>query len=267
MVGLPDRMTVRRALGLSIFVLVLGCGGGGGSKSSSPTAKTKSDVGSHLFAYGQSIVSTSFAAYGPKFQNHGLPYYDIPLGLWAQIRLGSSNFQENLFVDQGETTPAGNLFYQTHDATMSQNGTITISAGRFNGLTGTLNQTLTGGGYNGTISYTMPNVATVACQFALVSDGNGGAFGTGTNAIALQSGYTQNEKIQYKDGGTLVMTTTDSLGCSSAFNFTPNTSGSGRITGSDPGLPASLKWDTSGSGTITYADGSTGTFTSYQLSN
>jgi len=261
--------TVRRRLLTTLgaaFVLV-GCGGGGGggSAGSAPNAKTASDVSSHVLGYGQSIISTSFAAYGPKFQSHGVAFFDNALGLWVTLRLGGSKLEEFFWQDQGETTSAGSLTYDTVDVTQSQSGTMSVTLGRCAGLTGTFNQTLQTGGYNGNINYSIPNVSTVVSTFTLASDGKGNISGTATNAVALQSGYTQNEQVVTNLNGSMKMTTTDSNSCSSVFFFAADLSGSGKITGSDPGLPATVAWNQVGTGTVKYANGSTVGFTGWKL--
>jgi len=250
-----------------VMVALIGCGGGGGNASggSAPTSKTLSDVASHLFGYGQSIVSTSFSVHGPKMQSHGVAFFDSALGLWATVRLGSSDFYEALYEDESTTVPAGDLNYATVDITQSQSGSISVTLGRCAGLTGTFNQALQPNGYNGNINYSIPNVSSVVSTFTLNLSGSGVLTGTSTNAVALQSGYTQNEKIVNNADGSLTVTTSDGNSCQSVFNFAADLSGTGKITGSDPGLPAVVSWNSTGVGSVTYADGTAGSFSAWQL--
>ncbi|MFM7188350.1 MAG: hypothetical protein ACKO14_11100, partial [Armatimonadota bacterium] len=59
---------------------------------------------------------------------------------------------------------------------------------------------------------------------------------------------------------------TDENALEFTLNFNADQSGKGTITGDDKTLlPADIVWDASGTGTITFKDGSTATFDNFQF--
>jgi hypothetical protein len=256
---------------LVLAAIGVGCGGGGGGSSSStggtgttqlnPT--TKKDVGNLIAGYSQGLAGTSFRSYGPKLFTNSAAFYDSILGLYATAQLSPEGLLEKLFTTQQMTTSAGTLKYTLVEANFTTGGTISVTAGKYSGLTGTYNQTTEFDpdgtiGYEGTISYSQPNVSTgVSNVFTVTLGTSGASSGTATVAVALASGYTQTEKFTYNLDGTMVITTTDPSGLKSSFNFAADFSGKGTITGNDAGLPASVTWDANGTGTIKFANGLT----------
>ena len=255
------------------LISLAGCGGGGTSGSSGtiadkvPSAKTKADVASHLAAYSQGVVSYSFLSYGPKMKTLGTVFFDNGLGLYAKIRLGASVLFEGLYQDQELSLPAGNLNYNTFDVTHSQSGDITVTQGLYAGLTGTYTSARQTSGQSGNINFNMPGVADTVCQFVVQFDSNGNMYGTATTAVAMQTGSSQTEQVTYNADGTTLIAGSDANKCKSSLKFTKTLSGGGTISGTDPGLPAKLTWNSAGSGQITYADGSTAAFTNWKLAN
>lgn len=275
-------------LGFVIAMAVIGCGGGGGGTggtgltagttattattsgdtsgggSKIPTAQTKSRVDSNLSAYLLSVVGSSFTAFGPKTHAVGA-FYDVALGLWGTVQISPSGLLESLYVDQGKTTPAGSLKYTVNEVAFVFTGPIEVNAGRYAGLTGNYFEAIQSDGFNGSINYGMPDGSTVVTSFAVQNDDFGHIFGTATAGVALAGDYTQNQQVTYNTDGSSKVTTLDGNMYRSTFNFAADLSGTGQITGSDPGLPATVTWNGSGNGTVKFADNSTLVFTGWHL--
>ena len=252
-----------------VAVFVSGCGGSG--KSSGvvspliPNAKTKSDVASILAGYGQTVALNSFTGVGSRLIGHRTPTYDSTLGLWYTALIAPDFVSESLFVDQAGTIPAGSLHYTLSDETFALSGNFSVTAGPYAGATGSYLQNLISNSFNGSITMTIPNVATADSQYEFQQNSSGGIYGTSTNGVSLASGYGQTELVNLQATGAFSATTTDSNACASSFNFTATYSGTGVVTGKDSGLPAKVSWAAGGSGTVTYADGSQTAFTNWQV--
>ncbi|HWD41219.1 MAG TPA: hypothetical protein VG944_20410, partial [Fimbriimonas sp.] len=252
-----------------VAALVLaGCGGGGGGSHGSsagkhPSAKTVSDVANNMAAISQSAASNSFRGFGPKLLSHGQAFFDSVLQLYGSVVIAPAAINESLWTDQARSTSAGSLTYHLDENTATLSGPFTVTSGPYNGVSGTYNQvTQTNSnkqaiGYNGSIVYSMPGVANTDNQYSILFGDSGHFSGTGSTAVALENGYSQTEKITYNSDFGWNATSTDSASLKCDLVFESDNSGSGKITGSDPGLPATLTWDVSGNGQIRYADGTT----------
>ena len=259
---------------LSICLLLFGCGGAASVQtvssqgSSHPSAKTLSDAGALLVAYGQAVAANSFVGYGPRVQTKSKLFFDPVLGLYARVREAPDGIDEILYQDAAATEVAGNMTYVVSDITLSMDGTISVTAGRFSGLTGFYHEVyISTSESNGDINYTLPNVATTVSQFALQTNASGQFYGNATIGVVLQSGYSQTEVATYSPDGSQVVSSTDSNSCASKLSFAVDLSGSGTITGSDPGLPAKVAWSSAGTGVVTFSDGSTAALTGWQLAS
>ena len=263
---------------IGVIPVIAGCGGGGGGgnggtvgKGTAPTAATKTDVSDIVAGFGQSIATISFEGYGPKLLNHQQVFFDDDLGLYAYATVGPDFQKEFYFVDQAKTQPAGNYSYMVHDDTFTLNGPMSVTAGRFSGLTGQYNQVSVFNssnqiiGYSGSCNYSVPNTSAVDSQFTLSIGSSGGVSGTATLGTALQNGYSQTQKVTYNLDGSFSATSTDTNSIKTSLSFNVDSSGTGSITGSSPGLPATIFWGSSGTGQVKYADGSIGTITTWAL--
>jgi hypothetical protein len=267
---------VSKSCGMKCGVVALatavmsGCGGSGGSGSvgvSHPTKRTANFVASLLAGYGQTVACNSFTGYGQRLLTHGGVVFDPTLGLWYTIQIAPDGTFEKMYQDKAKTMPAGSLAYTVNDAALTLSGTFSVNLGPYGGLNGTYLQSLQSVGWNGSIAFTNSAVGTTDSQFEIKTSSTGGYVGKATNGVALQSGYTQTEVVAWPGDGTFTATTTDSNACKSSFNFTATLSGSGKVTGNAPGLPATITWNTGGNGAVTYADGSTAQFAAWQLTS
>jgi len=245
-------------------ITIQGCGGGGGSASqsggspkTSPTAVTKTNTASHLAALGQGALSISFAGYGPNVHLHNNAAIQLPMiGVWDKLTVAPDGINQALTLDQAGTQPAGKIQYITEDIGEVLAGTIAITAGPYSGLTGSYLQSKVTGGYSGNEAYSIPNIATASAEFSLTLESSGSLAGTEELAVTLGSGYVQNEHIVLNADSSAIFTTTDANKYQSILNFTAAGSGTGTIKGTDPGLPAQVIWDVTGTGKVTFADGS-----------
>lgn len=260
-------------------LIAFGCGGGGASSNGNtngntdggttggdktPTAKTKSDVAQNLAAYGDGAVSSSFFAFGSKLTAPGGQFYDARLALFGSMRVSPSGISELLFTDAARLNAAGSLNYSINEAARTVSGPINVTSGPYAGANGTFFEAVQTDGYNGNVNYSTADGATIVDQFAITRDELGRVSGTGNVGVALGD-YTQNQQVTYNIGESSSFTTLDSLECRMTLAVGSDGSGTGRITGSDPGLPANLSWNASGSGTVTYANNSSQTFTHWSL--
>ncbi|HRF58875.1 MAG TPA: hypothetical protein PLH94_03045 [Fimbriimonadaceae bacterium] len=184
-------------------------------------------------------------------------YYDEYLGLWVQVDFTEGSFSFLLYEDEAKTQPAGHMTstwptdWTTYPQTIESS--YEFRAGFLAGSSGSYVVTMTNDS-TGTMTYT--NI------------GNDGSSSSGTSTWAAGGSNWQNEATLrdgkwFKDRGAFQADgsgqtqSENSLGYKWTMNWSANGSGSGRIEGPDPGLPASLVWNELGEGTITYADGST----------
>lgn len=261
-------------------LVVLGCGGSGGAPittggdnggdnggggSNVPTAKTKADVQKNITAYEQSAVNDSFVGYGSKLQSPGGNFYDVPLGLYATIKVSPSGTNEKLFTDAERTIPAGSLQYTINEVAFTYSGPITVTGGKYSGLNGVYFEAIQSDGYNGSINYTTALGGTIVSSFAVKYDDFGAITGTSTIGVALAGDYTQNQQVTYNADKTSNITSLDSNSCRTTIGIGTNDSGTGQITGADPGLPATINWNSDGTGQVKFADGSVLAITNWVL--
>ena len=195
--------------------------------------------------------------FGPKVKTHGLPYFDSVLNLWVVVRLAPSGMFETMYVDRDRTQPAGNLTYLTDESNFTLSGSLAVTAGPFAGISGTYNQTVVASGTSGNMSYSLPAGATTSLQFSYKNDAAGAIYGTATVGIAFPDGYAQSQSVTLSPSGALTVRASDSNNLKSTFHFRSGYSGTGLISGSEPGLPARVTWDANGVGLFKFADGST----------
>jgi len=261
---------------LGITLLIQGCGGGSGGAGAvftggtAPTPKTKADTEQHISGSGVGLVANSFTPFGPnshapKTPTSGGPFYDKSLGLWVVVTVTLTSFTETFYQDQAETEPAGSASYTLDIATQMMSGAINVTQGNYAGLSGTFSETISGGSLKGNYSLTLPSGTTITGQFSVSEGSNGNPMGTMTQTITESGGYSESTSVTYNSDGSIKITATDSNAYSSTLNFAADLSGTGTVTGPDPGLPATLTWDSSGDGTVTFANGVTVNFTNWKF--
>jgi len=255
-------------------LMIQGCGGSNSgptpSTGTAPTSTTRNHVAQHLSAYGQELAGMTFTPFGPAAQAPAArissgPYYSSTLGLWVQLSVSATTFTETFYQDKAETEPAGNATYTLDIETKTLSGKISITKGPYAGLTGAYSQTLTSNGTDGNYSFTLPSGATVTCNFQVTIGSNGAPSGTSTQTVTLTNGYSIKSTVIYNSNRSFKITATDSNGYQGALNFASDLSGTGTISGPDPGLPATIVWNSVGTGQVTFANGLVVPFTNWQL--
>jgi hypothetical protein len=259
--------------GLILGLFLAGCGGGGSSNSlPAPTTKSKTNVAQHLGGIGAFQAGAIFATFGhgvpePAFHPASSPVFVSQLGLWMVLSVSGTTFTETFYADQAETQPAGNATYTLDVATLTLSGAISITKGPYAGLSGTYSQTLTKNGTTGTYSFTLPSGLQVSCSFTLSISATGIPSGTGSETVTETNGYSETANVTYLPDGSKIVTASDSNGYKSTLKFASDGSGTGTISGPDPGLPATIVWNSVGTGTVTFVDGITLNFTNWQIPN
>ena len=253
-----------------VAIFIQGCGGGGGSTStptggSAPTAQTKASVATNLNAMSLGLIGNSFTTFKALAPSSSGAKYDANLGLWVDTTITLTTYTSHFYQDQAETQPAGSAVYTLNLSTKTLSGTISITAGKYAGLSGNYSVTKTSNGFDGNYTLTFPNGTTLSCQLSLAFDLLGRPSGTLTQSISESNGYSATTTIVRHTDGTMKVTASDSNGYTSTLNFAADYSGNGLVAGPDPGLPAKLKWDNTGTGTVTFANSLVLHFTNWQF--
>ncbi len=184
-------------------------------------------------------------------------YYDDYLGLWVDISDTSTTSTFSLYADAAKTQPAGSItstFPADNTYPQTYTSSYTYTAGTEAGSHGTYSSV-----YNqdnsGSTSYLDVYTDGGKDQGSSSQTAAGDYTWTGRTDNADKS-YTSTSGTFHADGSG----GTHSEGSDGyVYDVTYRTDGSGhgRVTGPDPGLPATIDWDTRGNTTIVYADGST----------
>ena len=208
--------------------------------------------------HGRDVVNGSGPTVAPDPGPPVTFYYDDYLGLWTDITDTATSSTYNLYVDEAKTQPAGSVTstfpadYNTFPQTYTFNYTYTAGsqAGSKGTYTSVYNQD-----NSGSSSYSDVYVDGGTDKGSSTQTAAGDYTWTGRTDNADKS-YTSQSGTFHADGSG----STHSQGSDGyVYDVTYRTDGSGhgRITGPDPGLPATIDWDAQGNTTVVYADGST----------
>lgn len=251
------------------LTLLAGCGGGGGV--SSPSAGTRVTKQEIVTAVEQGFASQQqgAAATGTmRITRAERPaFYDAFHQVWSVsvVEEASGSFGDDYFVDEALTIPAGkarSFFTIGNGGSVIRGQTVEVTAGPLKGYTATTNAT----GDSGGLRYDFQGAHPLYGPFKTT-----GVYVAATNLFTLQNrfgdaqGNARFYDIEYTgDGGSKVRYNSDTL-----FNFelsyTAEGTGAGTVTGSSELLPATITWDRVGSGSITFKDGSTQSFTDFRF--
>lgn len=190
-------------------------------------------------------------------------YYDDYLGLWVRDSEESLISTVDLFLDEGATKSAGQILstWTNFDANPSvYTSNYFISAGPQAGTKGNYS-----GSYNsdGSGSWTYDSVTSEGFHYSgtSVSKANGD-YQWSSNSSGT-GGYNYKESGIFHVDGTGSTHSESSDGHGADFNYNADGTGSGKISGPEAGLPARIVWDAQGIATITWADGTTETWSSW----
>lgn len=183
-------------------------------------------------------------------------YFDDYLGLWVEETDTATSFTFLLYLDEAKTQPAGSLqtsfsasdaFPQTYESHYN------ITAGTLQGTHGDY-VTVQNADYSGSSTYndTYQDGWSDSGKSAWNADGS--SSWTSRSDGPNQTFYTDSGAFKADGSGTDHSASSD--GYITDYVYHADGSGSGRIQGPDPGLPATMTWDIYGNTTIRYADGS-----------
>jgi hypothetical protein len=249
---------------VSVFALT-GCGGGGSVTSPSTTTRvTKQEIltaveqGFASKQQGQSGVSGASGATRAT-RAESLAFYNEFYELWVLPVEGGEDF----FIDAALTQPAGKrrYFYTTGEqGQFTKGSTVEITAGPQKGYTETINVIVDSTGLRYEFQGTSPEFG----PFSTIGSSINGVTSI-KNGFRDAQGNTRYYDIEYRsDSTTKVRYNNDKL-FNIELSYTSEGTGTGTVTGSSELLPATVTWDRDGTGTITFKDGSTQSFTDFRF--
>ena len=196
-------------------------------------------------------------------------YYDEFLGLWVDFNSTETSVTSALYEDQAKTKPAGTIsstFPATYDPTAdyAYASDYSFTAGTLKGSKGSYSTTFKADG-SGTSTYfdTQPDGSKSAGSSQTNADGSS----TWTSAYRSATGLSSNDSGSFFADGSGKSHFDSSDGYITDYAYHADGSGSGKIAGPDPGLPATIVWDNMGNVTITYADGSVEKFNAWVVTD
>lgn len=185
-------------------------------------------------------------------------YYDEWLQLWVDVTYSDACYRQDLFVDENKTEPAGYIEsivpqdWSSYPFISSNNyrfdkGTLAVAYGSYTV------KALESGQYNSQYENHSADGS--------VDSGNSVNLPTGDATYRsehlLADGSWVRMTGSYSSDGSGGSSMESSDGYKAVFVFYPDGSGTGKIEGNDPLLPAIIKWDAYGDVYIRYADGTT----------
>jgi hypothetical protein len=181
-------------------------------------------------------------------------YYDEYLGLWVQTNFTDTSYGMDFFVDEAKTQSAGHMVsnwpadWTTYPVIWHSEYNFT--AGVLDGSHGTFDSSMTSE-TAGSMNYDSVWGGDHARGRSSWSDRSS----TWTNRYEAADGAWSNDNGNFANDGSGTTTCENSLGYRTSYTWNADGSGNGRLEGPDPGMPATIRWDSMGNGTITYADG------------
>ena len=251
-------------LAASVFVLA-GCGGGGsvtppveGTRVTKQEILTAVEQGFASKQQGQSGVSGASGA-SRATRAESLAVYNEFYELWVLPVEGGEDF----FADAALTQPAGKMRYSYttgEQGQFSKGSTVEITAGPQKGYSATYSVILDSTGLRYDFQGTSPEFG----PFSTVGSSINGVT-TVKNGFRDPQGNMRYYDIEYgTDSTTKVRYNNDKL-FNIELSYTAEGTGTGTVTGSSELLPATVTWDREGTGTITFKDGSTQSFTDFRF--
>ena len=264
------------AIAVCAPLVLTGCGGGtmpfnngGGGNGGGVNRSVKDDV--------IKAVQTGFSTYetgknsGRKRTTRGedpnsAPWFDSFYELWSVSSEDGRGV--NYFEDEACTLPAG---YSRFDSDYADTGgefkstsSFSITKGPKAGATGS---GLTELVYTPDFLYTFSFIGDIPGYASYSTSGRWDINGGGYKSYSKdQNGLVQRYEASYNNDGTSRLLFTDENNLEFTLNFNADQSGTGTVTGDDTSvLPATIVWDETGSGTITFKDGSKETFEDFQF--
>jgi len=248
------------AFGLIAGLVASGCGGG----SSTPSVDrgiVRSRVETSLEEGFSTHAATSDLDDFDLSTRFGEPVYDPFLALWTKFSEEGADY----FTDEACTDPAGTLRFtldidlegETFAATMTQQ----VTKGPQAGTNVTTDIAVTNSGVTIDGSGTTPEMGTFTMTGSL--DANGAGTITATSKKGEEAARTY--KVTYRADGTSQLLFDNAQWHRYMLEFNADGSGTGTITGTSDLFPANVVWDKTGTGKVTYKDGSVREFTNFRF--
>ncbi len=184
-------------------------------------------------------------------------YYDDWLQLWVDFADTPGQTTYLFYIDEAKTMPAGSAVstYATDYTVFPQvySSKYSFTAGTAQGSHGEYNS-IYNADFSGSTTYN--SVWNDGSSYS----GQSSNLADGTYSWSSTSSFDKlkfNDRGTFKSDGSGTTHSDSSDGHATDFVFNADGSGSGKFSGPEPGLPAIIKWDNTGAGTITYADGTT----------
>lgn len=248
------------ALALLAPVLATGCGGG-----SSAPAVDRSTVRTRVEKSLQEGFSTHALSFGTgdfdPSSRFGEPIYDDYLELWTQFTEDGADY----FTDEACTDPAGSLRMtfqgDMENLTFEVSSTQIVTKGPRAGTNVTTEMRVDNDSIVVNGSGTTPDTGT----FTLSGNWNQSGQGTFTLTSQKAGEEARTYKVVYRADGTAQLTFDNSNWHRYTLDFNADGSGTGTVTGNSDLLPATVVWDSTGTGTVTYKDGSVRNFENFRF--
>lgn len=248
------------------ILFLVGCGGSGDSTiSTSPSSLKANVVKAVAGGFNAKSTGQSQGGSGKRIaRREGDPVtYDSFYELYVKdVSSDALNYRIDYFLDQALTQPAG---FQSKTSTVSDggftsNGTINITAGSRSGYTAEITTSYIGTRLEFSFNGTDPKVGSfTATRF--FQDGAGEYRTTDTDLQGVKREYIAS----YAADGTSRVEYDSPTSFRYTLNYAADQSGTGTVTGDNALLPATVQWNSEGTGDITFADGTKVSFENFNF--
>jgi hypothetical protein len=179
-------------------------------------------------------------------------FFDEFLGLWVESTESEAQYRVLLFEDEAKTKPAGQLTVSWSNDDYAFNSTYEITAGAFVGSHGFYESEWNEDGTGG-MRYEdhSPQWGDSRGSSTFGSDGTY----SWSSQTSTKDGAWYRDRGTFRADGRGETLSESSAGYRITNRYNADGSGNGAIQGPDPGLPATIVWESNGRTTITYADG------------
>jgi hypothetical protein len=181
-------------------------------------------------------------------------YYDEWLELWVEVDFSDTTYRVDYYQDEAKTRHAGYM-----SSTWPTDWTSYPISWRsdYEFLAGPL------AGSRGSYVSVMTSDMSGSMTYDSIWDGSryqgqstwDDRAASWTNRTDNADGTWYTDRGDFRTDGSGTTQSESSIGYRTSYTWNADGSGRGRLEGPDPGLPATIVWNTEGAGTITYADG------------
>jgi len=248
------------------ILMLVGCGGSGdATPTPSPSSLKANVVKAVAGGFNAKSTGQSQGGSGKRIaRREGDPVsYDSFYELYVKdVSTDALNYRIDYFLDEALTQPAG---FQTKTSTVSDggftsNGTINITAGSRSGYTAEISTSYISSRLEFSFTGTDPKVGSFTAT-GFFQDGAGEYRTTDTDLQGVKREYIAS----YAADGTSRVEYDSPSSFRYTLNYAADQSGTGTVTGNSPLLPATVQWNTEGTGDITFADGTKVSFENFNF--